>query len=204
MTSITLQYIKPLADLRVDDRIQEVYEWVDSVPLSRPKRNINRDFSDACMIAELVSHFHPKLVELHNYPASGSFQTKLHNWQTVNRRVFKRFGFLINERDLEDCAKATPGAIEKVLDFVKPRLAQKPPAIVTEESSPIKKPKPGNFSAPHKSTDSDEVSNLKDQVSYMSEKISKLEQLIEIKDLKIQALQDKLEMAGVVVVSNKK
>ena len=25
---------------------QALYEWVDSVPLSRPKRNITRDFAD--------------------------------------------------------------------------------------------------------------------------------------------------------------
>lgn len=26
--------------------LQAIYEWVDSVPLSRPKRNIARDFAD--------------------------------------------------------------------------------------------------------------------------------------------------------------
>ena len=26
--------------------MQEVYNWVDSIPLSRPKKNIARDFSD--------------------------------------------------------------------------------------------------------------------------------------------------------------
>ncbi len=29
-----------------DDRLQELYLWVDTIPLSRPKRNIARDFSD--------------------------------------------------------------------------------------------------------------------------------------------------------------
>jgi hypothetical protein len=29
-----------------DDELQKIYVWVDSVPLSRPKRNISRDFSD--------------------------------------------------------------------------------------------------------------------------------------------------------------
>lgn len=64
---------------------------VDEIPLSRPKRNIARDFSDggklpsvlpmpalskppgltvaalAVLVAEIVQHFHPKLVDLHNY-----------------------------------------------------------------------------------------------------------------------------------------
>ena len=34
-----------------DESLQQLYVWVDSVPLSRPKRNIARDFSDggACV-----------------------------------------------------------------------------------------------------------------------------------------------------------
>jgi hypothetical protein len=27
--------------------MMELYEWVDGIPLSRTKKNINRDFSDA-------------------------------------------------------------------------------------------------------------------------------------------------------------
>ncbi len=29
-----------------DNQLMYIYEWVDSVPLSRPKKNIARDFSD--------------------------------------------------------------------------------------------------------------------------------------------------------------
>jgi hypothetical protein len=32
--------------LKEDNELMYVYEWVDSVPLSRPKKNIARDFSD--------------------------------------------------------------------------------------------------------------------------------------------------------------
>ena len=33
----------PLLD---DDELQKLYLWVDQIPLTRPKRNIARDFSD--------------------------------------------------------------------------------------------------------------------------------------------------------------
>jgi len=36
---------------------------VDEIPLSRPKRSITRDFSDGVLMAELVHHYFPKLVE---------------------------------------------------------------------------------------------------------------------------------------------
>jgi hypothetical protein len=29
-----------------DELLQKLYVWVDEIPLTRPKRNINRDFSD--------------------------------------------------------------------------------------------------------------------------------------------------------------
>jgi hypothetical protein len=29
-----------------EEEMQSVYNWVDEIPLSRPKRNIARDFSD--------------------------------------------------------------------------------------------------------------------------------------------------------------
>ncbi len=39
MSNVTLQTLG-------DDEMQMVYNWVDEIPLSRPKKNITRDFSD--------------------------------------------------------------------------------------------------------------------------------------------------------------
>jgi hypothetical protein len=57
-----------------EEEINEIYNWVDKIPLSRPKRNISRDFADGVMVAEIVDHFWPKLVELHNYSAGNSLK----------------------------------------------------------------------------------------------------------------------------------
>jgi hypothetical protein len=53
---------------------------VDGIPFTRSKKNINRDFSDAVMMAELVHHYRPKTVELHSYPAASSVVKKIANW----------------------------------------------------------------------------------------------------------------------------
>ncbi len=34
-----------IADLS-EEEMQMIYNWVDEIPLSRPKRNISRDFAD--------------------------------------------------------------------------------------------------------------------------------------------------------------
>jgi hypothetical protein len=30
-----------------EEQLEEVYNWIDEIPLSRPKKNMARDFSDA-------------------------------------------------------------------------------------------------------------------------------------------------------------
>jgi hypothetical protein len=55
-----------------EEILQDVYHWVDEVPLSRAKRNIARDFSDGVLVAEVIKHFMPKEIDLHNYSAAHS------------------------------------------------------------------------------------------------------------------------------------
>lgn len=48
---MSLLVIKSSSDLGQlgEQELEELYTWVDSIPLSRPKRNITRDFSDGGM-----------------------------------------------------------------------------------------------------------------------------------------------------------
>jgi hypothetical protein len=40
--------------MKEDNELMYIYEWVDSVPLSRPKKNIARDFSDGGKLNYLI------------------------------------------------------------------------------------------------------------------------------------------------------
>ena len=98
-----------------DAELQSLYRWVDSIPLTRPKRNIARDFSDgglvlvrvfhafarlttlawfrSVLMAEIVKHLYPKMVDLHNYVATNAVAKKLYNWKALNRtRMFALVG----------------------------------------------------------------------------------------------------------------
>lgn len=68
-----------------EDDLNEIYNWVDEIPLSRPKKNMARDFSDGVLMAEVIAHHFPKLIELHNYNAAHSMSGKKSNWNTLNR-----------------------------------------------------------------------------------------------------------------------
>ncbi len=61
-----MQATVPTDEITEDD-LQAIYNWVDEIPLSRPKRNIARDFSDGVLMAEIVKHHQVKLVDMHNY-----------------------------------------------------------------------------------------------------------------------------------------
>ena len=70
--------------------LQRLYAWVDEIPLSRPKRNFTRDFSDGVLVAEIVQHFCPKIIDLHNFSPANATQQKVYNWNTLNQRPFKK------------------------------------------------------------------------------------------------------------------
>lgn len=184
-----------LSPVVTESDIHKLYEWIDDIPLSRPKKNINRDFSDGVMLAEVVRHFYPKFVEVHNYIATSNNQQKIHNWNLLNKKVLsKLLGAVLHSRDIEECANATPGAIERVLFYIKPRLPSVPNNMMLPPSVAAKEDKSPREAPVKKEPTVDE---LQSTVATLQERVAKLEQLVQIKDLKIKTLQDKLQELGV-------
>ena len=120
-----------------EEEMQEVYNWVDEIPLSRPKKNIARDFSDAgksrfsftliifwciVLVAEVVKHFQPQLVDLHNYSNAHSVQQKTYNWSTLNHKVFSKLGMQTSPKDIKDCVEMVPETVERVLFTLRYKL----------------------------------------------------------------------------------
>jgi hypothetical protein len=106
-----------------EEELPALYAWLDSVPLSRPRRSVARDFADGCLLAEVIAHYHPRLVELHNYsPASGA-AGKLKNLEALERRVLRRLGAPAPPDALRAVALGEPGAAEALLKAVRGALA---------------------------------------------------------------------------------
>ena len=133
-----------------EEELQALYTWIDEIPLSRQKKNINRDFSDGVLAAEVVHHFLPKLVELHNYSPANSTQQKMDNWRTVNSqypknlikstvlhnniimfisllpgKVFSKLNFSIPDDILQNAAASKPGVIEFILSTLRMKVSIK-------------------------------------------------------------------------------
>lgn len=126
-----------------EEQLNEVYEWVDQFKLSKPKRNISRDFSDAVLMSEVAKVFYPKLVDTHNYTASNAVSKKIYNWQTLNSKVFAKDGFHVGKEDIEHLSVATVGAIEWLLLEFKAHIEKKKEEVSSSaqkgESSPVQK-----------------------------------------------------------------
>uniref|UniRef100_A0A0B8RWZ6 Sperm flagellar protein 1 n=1 Tax=Philothamnus irregularis TaxID=1899461 RepID=A0A0B8RWZ6_9SAUR len=108
-----------------EESLNDLYSWVDGIPLSRPKRNITRDFSDGVLVAEVVKFYFPKMVEMHNYAPANSTQQKLSNWGHLNRKVLNKLNFSIPEDIVRKIAQCTPGVVELVLIPLRQKIEEK-------------------------------------------------------------------------------
>ncbi|EQC42554.1 hypothetical protein SDRG_00284 [Saprolegnia diclina VS20] len=113
-----------MASIPLDDAIlQKIYAWIDEVPLSRPKKNMGRDFSDGILAAEVIAYYFPRLVQMHNYSAANSVTQKQYNWNTLNTKVLRKLGFQLTKREMDDIVQCKPGAVEEFLTRLQIKIA---------------------------------------------------------------------------------
>jgi hypothetical protein len=205
-----------------DEQYRAIYAWIDAIPLSRPKRNIGRDFSDGVMLAEVISAYFPHLVEIHNYPAANSLKQKIYNWETLNTRVLKKLGFTITRPQIEDIVNCKPGTVEQLNTLQYKMAKYREKRMVNDGHSPggsVNQPTVDDYagnkeSEPEKPGKHDrgapksysvkaavendillekeqQIRELQETVEILELKIAKLEQLVRLKDNKIQKLMGK-------------
>lgn len=105
---------------------EEVYEWVDKVPLTRVRKHFGRDFSDGCLTAEVIKHYWPEVVDLHNYQEALGATRKRENWVTLNHKILKKhLKINLTKSQIEDLCNTVKGAAEKVLVQIKKKLETK-------------------------------------------------------------------------------
>lgn len=184
-----------------EDDLHALYLWVDDVPLSRPKRNISRDFADGVCVAEIVKYYFPRLVELHNYTSSSNARQKHDNWETLNTKVFRRLHFEVPQTEIRDIMAAVPGAIEHFLKALQTKILQikqkqedddtRNNGDLQYESQPAR-----NTGKPQSAPSTDEkdrvIIELRDSVGLLTDKVRHLESLIQAKDAKIAELERRL------------
>ncbi|XP_021945069.1 sperm flagellar protein 1 [Folsomia candida] len=89
--------------------------WLETIPFSKSWKNVPRDFSDGVLLAELISHFFPKLIELHNYTPAFGANLKRNNWELLNRKVLPKLGIKLLSETIDGVCQAKSGLIETVI-----------------------------------------------------------------------------------------
>lgn len=219
-----------------DEQLKALYAWIDAIPLSRPKKNIARDFSDGILFAEVVAAYFPDLVELHNYTPANSMKQKMYNFETLNTRVLRKINYSIPRSSIVEIVNCRPGSVETVLNSLQFRMAKYRESKGGNESppqSPLRSENKigSNYQTSHVAVASksiagagvkggvkdsnsssqkqgnatvmasvdeeiligkeQEIRELQETVEILELKIAKLEQLVRLKDNKIQKLLQK-------------
>ncbi|XP_023802748.1 sperm flagellar protein 1-like, partial [Cyanistes caeruleus] len=108
-----------------DTSLVSLYRWLDTVPLSRPRRNIARDFSDGVLAAEVVKFFFPSLVELHSFVPTSSTAQKVANWGHLNRKVLSKLNLRVPEEMIQQLVRSRPGMAEQLLQLLREKIQER-------------------------------------------------------------------------------
>ena len=174
-----------------DNKLMYIYEWVDSIPLSRQKKNISRDFNDAVLFAEMIKYHYPKLVDLHNYPSASSTKAKIINWETLNKKVLRKIGIKLNKNEIDDLVRSKPNAIENLLGRLYNVVNGKP-----QENNIIKKNINNNIN--YKSNNNNMNNNIiinNEEVNDLINAINEKDQEIANLQMYIKTLEQKIEIS---------
>ena len=176
-----------------ESELMYIYEWVDSIELSRPKKNIARDFSDGVLLAEIIKSYLPHLVDLHNYPSCSNSKHKESNWNVLNNKVLKKMHIKLTKEEINSIIKAEPLAIEKLLQRVYAVLQNKVNINANKEQNNIGMEMNNNEMLKRTLEEKDNViKQLKDIVEVLELKLKNSEEMEGILQNKVQQLTEAL------------
>jgi hypothetical protein len=61
---------------------------------------------------------------MHNYSGANSVRQKMYNWATLNQKVFRRLGFLVDKPEIDAVVGCKPGAVELLLMRLQRHIAE--------------------------------------------------------------------------------
>lgn len=198
------ELVKVCSKVREDD-LPDLYEWINKFSYSRPIKNLHRDFSDGVLMAELINQCLPKFVELHNYSKAHSISQKKYNWNTMNEKVFKRIGFKIDNKNIEEVVNCKFLGLEKILYTFRLQFNKFQNTVKEEEQRNLTTNEKENGTDKENEMDQmkeeepiEDQMELEDQdtdeiIRILRDKIVNMEKLLKVKDDKIDILNRKID-----------
>ncbi|KAL4471200.1 hypothetical protein ABPG72_007567 [Tetrahymena utriculariae] len=99
---------------------REIIQWLDSLDLAYQVRNVRRDLANGFVIAEILSRYFPREVNIYTYDNGQRLERRRDNWEQISKLLLKK-SFLIAPEDYEPIYNQAPEAafvfLQKLYEF---------------------------------------------------------------------------------------
>ena len=100
----------------------DLLAWLDTIPLSRPIHNLEKDFSDGVLVAEIIAYFFPEYVDLEKYSNARNMSQRTKNWRRLNADVLPKLSLHAPGTVVHDITNGDHRAVELFLLHLREKL----------------------------------------------------------------------------------
>jgi len=102
----------------------DILAWLDTIPLSRPVHNLESDFSDGILIAEIIGYFFPEYVEIEMFHVARNMSQRTKNWRLLNSDVLPKLSLHAPGTVVHDITNGDNRAVELFLLHLREKLEE--------------------------------------------------------------------------------
>lgn len=102
----------------------DILAWLDTIPLSRPVQNLESDFADGILIAEIIAYFFPEYVELDMFHIARNMSQRTKNWRLLNSEVLPKISLHAPGTVVHDITNGDQRAVELFLLHLREKLEE--------------------------------------------------------------------------------
>jgi hypothetical protein len=163
-------------------------KWLGNIPLSKGTGKLEKDFSDGVKMAELLKYYYPRYVDLHNYSPVLKRESKVNNWDTLNRKVLSKLDIRISDSMTDRIVSGKKGEILNLLTEIRQRILEtKEGQLKWKNDSKYKNKEPCSDENKNDNVDYSALLKKKDQqLSEKEELIKTLTQTVSNLEIQLQ------------------
>ncbi|CAF0724393.1 unnamed protein product [Brachionus calyciflorus] len=90
-------------------QLASLFEWLDRLPLSKVRTNVEKDFADGLLTAEVVKLYFPEMVDIREFREVHDVKERQAQWNFLNSKVLKIIGLNIPKHVITQLSIAKTG-----------------------------------------------------------------------------------------------
>ncbi|CAF1006010.1 unnamed protein product [Rotaria sordida] len=102
----------------------DILAWLDTIPLSRAAHNLEVDFADGILIAEIVAYFFPEYVDLEMFHIARNMSQRAKNWRLLNSDILPKISLHAPGTLVYDITNGDRRAVELFLLHLREKIEE--------------------------------------------------------------------------------